>query len=385
MTSPHTHASDDFAPAERGEIRIDLSALADNVDMLASVFGPTQVLAVVKANAYGHGAIECARAALAAGACGLGVATVTEATELRRAGVDGRILLLSEPAPSHIDQMLAADVETVAYSTARLDDFATAASSTGRRIRLHAHIDTGMHRVGMEPSALAGWLSRARQLDLDVVGVMTHFAVADEPDNPFTAQQYERFRTALDGARETFPDWRPTIHTGNSAARLRHAALIAADDMVRCGIAVYGIEPAPGISGAAGRLLRPVMSIHTKVSWTSDRLAGDGISYGQRYRMPSDGRIATLPVGYGDGLPREVCREGHVLIRGRRFPYAGSITMDQCMVDVGTEDVEIGEPVVLLGAQGDETISATDWARWLGTISYEPVTRMGSRLARRFL
>ncbi|MCB0974950.1 MAG: alanine racemase [Actinobacteria bacterium] len=375
------------ATQRRGEVRIDLSALAANVDLLTHGRGDLDVIAVVKANAYGHGAVPCAIAALDAGAVALGVATVEEAVELRHAQIDARILLLSEPPIDQIRTALDADVEIAAYSIPRLDDFAAASELTGRPAKLHAHIDTGMHRVGMRPDDLVDWLGQARRLGIQVPGAMTHFAVADEPGRSLTSEQHRDFISALRQASVAFPDWRPTVHTGNSAARLRHTDLIAGDDMVRCGIAVYGIEPAPGITSFTGdgRELRPVMSIHTNVSWTSQRQAGDRISYGQRYGMPTAGRVVTLPVGYGDGLPREVGPTGQVLIGGRRFPYAGSITMDQCMIDVGDEDIDIGEPVVLLGSQGQDRITVTDWARWLGTIAYEPVTRLSSRLPRRYL
>jgi alanine racemase len=235
-----------------------------------------------------------------------------------------------------------------------------------------------MHRVGAaagDALALAKEVLRLDQLRLE--GLLTHLAVADEPANPYTAMQLERFEAVRAELRASSIE-PPIVHAANSAGLL---AVGARYDLVRCGIALYGIEPAPGIDG--GLALHPALSLHSRVSYVKELSAGELLSYGLRYTMASPGRIATVPIGYADGVPRRLFEVGgSVLVGGRRVPIAGAVTMDQILVDVGDGDVAEGDEVVLIGRQGDETVTAAEWAQRLGTIPYEVLCAVGPRVPR---
>lgn len=361
---------------------IDLDAVRSNIGKLRAVVAPSAVLAVVKADAYGHGAVPVARAVVEAGAAWLGVALVEEGVTLRAAGIDAPILVLSEPTADAAPTVVAYGLTPVVYSDPVIDALAAAVRATkAAPLAVHVKIDTGMHRVGAAPDELARLAAHLqREPALAVGGVLTHLAVADEPDRPETAAQLATFAAALASLPPEVP--RGLVHVANSAGALTSPA--ARFDLVRPGIAVYGIPPAAGIGEDIG--LRPALSLKAQVSCVQDRAAGDRISYGLRYALPRAGRVATIPVGYADGVPRALgANGGEALVHGRRVPIAGTITMDQLMLDAGDLPVVPGDEVVLLGAQGDQEITATEWARRIGTIPYEIVTSIGPRVPRRYL
>jgi alanine racemase len=363
---------------------IDLDAIAENVRALRSVTAPAGVLAVVKADAYGHGAVEVARAAVAAGAAGLGVALVEEGVELREAGIDGLVLVLSEPVADAAESVVQHRLTPVVYTSGGIDALAKAVASSGagEPLGVHLKIDTGMHRVGCRAEDAVALAQQVRSHpELRLAGTCTHFAVADEPDNPYTTMQMRRFETAVDQLRNASVD-PGLLHASNSAGAIAWPA--ARYDMVRAGIACYGIAPAPALEGRVA--LRPALALKARVSHVKMVPAGARVSYGLRYETDRPARIATVPIGYADGVPRALGhRGGHALVRGHRHPIAGTITMDQLMLDVGAEPVEVGDEVALLGAQGSETITAQEWADRVDTIAYEIVCGIGPRVPRRYL
>jgi len=274
------------------------------------------------------------------------------------------------------------------YSEDGIEQLAKAvARAGGAPLAVHLKVDTGMRRIGADAAAA---VDRARAVlerpELDLEGVWTHLAVADEPTNPFTGEQLARFDSVL--ATLTAAGVRPPlVHAANSAATLVHPP--ARRDLVRCGIAVYGVPPAPELAGCVA--LRPSLSLRARISLVRVVPRGDGISYGLHHRCAADSVIATVPIGYADGVTRALFRTGgEVLVGGRRRPIAGAITMDQLMVDCGpagdpsAEVVAAGDEVVLLGEQGDERITADEWAAKLGTIAYEVVCRIGPRVPRTY-
>jgi alanine racemase len=342
------------------------------------------VCAVVKADGYGHGAVEVGRAAVDAGAAWLAVAQVDEAATLRAAGIDAPILLLSEPrSDTEVDTGIALDIRFTVYTPTMVDAIRKAVAGAGRaRHPVHLKVDTGMHRVGCDPDdavAIAERVSGAPEVELE--GVWTHCPVADEPANPYTAAQLDRFDDVVEALARV--GIRPAVrHAANSAAAIAHPA--SRYDLVRCGIAVYGIPPAPALVGCVE--LAPALRFTSEVAFVHRCAAGEGISYGLRHTFTHDTWVATVPVGYADGVPRRLGERGQdVLVGGRRHPMVGVVTMDQLMVDVGPEaDVAVGDEVVLLGDQGADRISPDEWAAALDTISYEVVCGIGPRVQRRY-
>jgi alanine racemase len=363
---------------------IDLDAVRANVRALAGVASPAALMAVVKADGYGHGSVPVARAALDAGAQWLGVALVEEGAELRAAGIDAPVLVLSEPPPPAAPAVVALGLTPVAYTRPGIDALAKAVADSGAEpLPVHLKVDTGMHRVGCAVADACGLAeSIATRDELRLEGILTHLAVADEPDDPYTPQQLDRFETVLEDLRRAGVSF-DLVHAANSAALLAFSDR-ARFDLVRCGIAVYGVPPAPGLAGRVP--LRPAMAVKARVSHVKRLPAGARLSYGLRYKMPREGTVATVPVGYADGVPRALSATGgEVLVRGRRHPIAGTVTMDQLMVDAGDGAVEVGEEVVLLGRDGDAEITADEWADRLGTIGYEIVCGIGRRVPRTYV
>jgi alanine racemase len=362
---------------------IDSSAIEHNVRTLAqdvTSAWPVQVWAVVKANGYGHGAVTAARAALAGGASGLCVALVQEGVELRRAGVEAPILVLSEQPHEDLPAVVQHGLRLTVYRTEYIAAL-EAIGATG--VPVHLKIDTGMHRVGARPAdavAIADAVSASSAVWLE--GVFTHLAVADEPEHPHTKFQLDAFDTVLDHLSAT--GHRPLlVHAANSAGAIVHPR--ARFSMVRPGIAIYGISPGAEVDAMVRELgLRPALSLHARVSMVQRLAAGERISYGLRHTFERATNVATVPIGYADGVPRRLWNHGgSVLIGGVRRPIVGVVTMDQLMVDCGDHDVHVGDEVVLLGAQGDERITATEWADGLGTIGYEVVCGISARVERR--
>jgi alanine racemase len=350
---------------------------------MAKEFAPAMLCVAVKANGYGHGAVEVAQAAIAGGASGLAVALIEEGLQLREAGIDSPVLLLFQADPAVMHEVVNARLTPVLYTPECLQAFSAAVAQQNLHPQpIHLMLDTGMHREGSAP---ATFLEMCRQATADrnvfIEGVATHFASADERDNSFTRVQARRFTQALQAVFKQAPP--PFAHCCNSAAALLYPEFRM--DMVRSGIAVYGIEPSREVPLLPG--MRAAMSLRTQVTAVRDIDAGETISYGQRYHLPEGRRIATLPVGYGDGIPRALTNRGEVLIRGRRFRMAGTISMDLVMVDCGDDrSIRVGDEVVILGSQGDEQITANDIADHMElSIGYDVVTRFGPRLPRRYV
>ncbi len=363
---------------------VDLGAVRSNARVLAETAAPAALLAVVKADGYGCGAVPVARAALDAGATWLGVALVEEGAALRAAGIDAPVLVLSEPPPEAAGAVVSAALTPVVYTEPGIEALAKAVAelSPDAALPVHLKVDTGMHRVGCPPEAVAALVDAIDgRPELVLDGICTHFAVADEPDRSESHEQLDQFRQVLDAVDSA--RGRPRlIHAANSAAML--AVPDARFDLVRAGIALYGVAPAPILADRVS--LTPVLSLRAQVTYVKTLPAGTRVSYGLRYELTRRSRIVTVPVGYADGVPRNLgLRGGEVLIGGRRYPIAGTVTMDQLMVDVGDATAEVGDEVVLLGRQGGDEVTAEEWAERLDTIAYEIVTGIGPRVPRRYV
>ena len=362
---------------------IDLAALRHNVAVLAEQAGTLQLWAVVKANAYGHGAVQCAQAALAAGAHGLCVALTQEAVELRTAGIDAPIMVLSEQPVSDAPILVAHRVVCVAYNEHYISALASAAATQAERTLVHLKIDTGMHRVGVTPAAAvarAQMIAHSKHLVLD--GVMTHLATADDPAHSATMQQVAAFTDVLRDIRAVAPDLQH-VHVANSAATLRAIGLDCT--LVRAGIALYGLQPGAGVASLVAGL-QPVMALRTRVLHVQRLSAGQGVSYGLRTVLDRDSTIATLPLGYADGIARRAWQtSARVLVGGRARRIVGVVTMDQMMVDCGDDTVAVGDEAVIFGTQSQQSITVDDWAAALDTISYEVVCAISPRVPRDFV
>jgi alanine racemase len=363
---------------------IDLGAIRHNAGLLAARAAPATLMAVVKADGYGHGAVPVAQAALDGGAAWLGVALVEEGLELREAGIEAPIMVLAEAPAAAAGAVVAGRLTPVVHSGPWIEALAKAAADAGavEPLAVHLKVDTGMHRVGCAPQA-AVEVARAigRHDELRLEGLLTHLAVADEPANPYTAEQLGRFEAVR--AHLAAAGIRPSVvHAANSAGLL--AVPQARYDLVRCGIALYGIPPAPEFDGLLP--LRPAMTLRAQASLVRRLEAGERISYGLRYRLSAPSVVATVPVGYADGVPRRLGHVGgEVLAGGRRRPIAGTVTMDQLMVDLGGDELPAGAEVVLIGRQGSEEITAAEWAERLDTIPYEVCCAIGPRVPRRYV
>jgi len=366
---------------------IDTAALRHNVATLQSLVAPAAFCGVVKANGYGHGAVTAAKALVEAGAAGLAVAIVDEGIELRQAGITEPILLLAEIPPATVydalEARLALTIGSVDGALAAVD----AAAQHGGRHRVHVKIDTGMHRMGLAIEDLPRVLEILTACGTIVIeGLYTHFACADSDDPAdvaYTREQLARFdeAVALAASLGVTP---PVVHAANSAGALSQPD--ARRSMVRVGLATYGYLPHPSLATVLlerGLTLRPALSLHAQVTAVRDLDAGERASYGRRRPLPHPARVATVPFGYADGYPRRLFEAGaEVLIKGRRYPLAGTVTMDQLVIDCGADDVRVGDPVVLLGRQGDDEITADEWAAWAGTITWEILCGIGARVPR---
>ena len=366
---------------------IDLDAIRHNAAVLAEIAAPAAVCAVVKAGGYGHGAAASARAALDGGATHLAVALVQEGRELRAAGIDAPILVLSQPPPAAMAEVVGASLTPTIYTDAGVDALVAALGGDRRRapFGVHLKVDTGMHRVGAQPGDAVALARRiTAQPGLDLAGVFTHLAVADDVGDPHTDVQIDRFEAVVAGLAAA--GIRPgTLHAANSAGTLLHPR--ARYDLVRCGIALYGLAPgADARHHPAVARLRPAMALKTCVSHVKEVDAGERLSYGLRYRLSERSVVATLPLGYADGVTRSLAAAGGAaLIGGRRRPLAGTVTMDQTLVDCGPgADVAVGDEAVLIGRQGDERLDVWDWALRTGTIAYEVVCGVSARVPRTF-
>ena len=359
---------------------IDLDAVAENVRCFRGIApSGAGVMAVVKANAYGHGAVMVARAAVDAGAAWLAVATVDEGCQLRAAGLAAPILVL---APSDPTEAPAAVRAGLTLAVADLDHAAALAVAAGAEpAPVHVEIDTGMRRFGVPSEAAPALIARIATLPgLRLAGIYTHFATADEADRAFVLEQQARFDAALAAVRAAGIAV-PLVHQDNSAATLTGTGRDV--QLVRVGIALYGLSPSPEVPAPAA--LRPVLSLHSRVARVFDLAPGDSVSYGRTFVADRPLRAALVPVGYADGYRRSLSNRGAMLLGGRRAPVLGRVCMDQTIIAVPDGvAARIGDEVVLIGAQGDERIGADDLAALAGTIGYEIVTGLGARVPREY-
>ena len=357
--------------------------ISHNVAIVAQRTAPVQVWAVVKANGYGHGSVPVAQAAQAGGATGLCVAIVDEGVALRRAGITAPILLLSEQPAELADLIVGYQLTPTVTTTRGAAVLAASASAADQTVKIHIKVDTGMHRVGVSPNeavSLASFISSYESLTIE--GVYTHFAVADDPSHPANASQLSAFNAVLDGlsSRGINP---PLVHAANSAAALANEA--SRFTMVRLGIAMYGLRPGAGVAELCAGLI-PAMSLKARVSAVRWVEAGEAVSYGLVRPLTKGSLIATVPIGYADGVPRALGRTNiQVLLNGVPRSFAGTITMDQLMIDCESDSsITVGDEVVLIGKQGEHSVTADDWAEALGTIGYEIVCGISPRIFRRY-
>jgi alanine racemase len=372
---------------------IDVGAVRHNAGLLRKIAAPAALCAVVKADAYGHGAVAVARAALDGGATWLAVATPDEGVELRDGGVLAPVLVLSEPPAEAMADVVAHGLTPAVYSRPGVSALAEASAGAGTVTDVHVKVDTGMHRVGAGRDDLLGIVAAvAGAPSLRFAALWTHFPVADgvdREDRTFTEAQIAALGEARDALVSAgYPP--PLLHAANSAGALAYPG--SRLDVVRCGIALYGVCPFPVLDAVAAGVvaatgadgLRPVLSLRSKVTLVRRLDAGERPSYGRLHALGERSTVATVPLGYADGIPRRYfTRGGTVLVGGRRRPLAGMVTMDQIVVECGSaEDNAVGDDVVLIGGQGAESLTAAEWADVLGTIAHEVFCGIGPRVPR---
>jgi alanine racemase len=367
-------------PSQEGRVwaEIDLDALAHNVRILKSQANGAALLAVVKANAYGHGAVAMARAAVAASADRLGVICVDEGEQLRRAGITAPILVMghtpAEEARRLVDLSLTPSVVSreVALALARV------ASERGIEVAVHLKVDTGLNRYGLPPSEAADLGRWLRDLaGVQVEGLFTHFASADEGDKSHTLEQHRLFLSVAEQL-----DWVPIRHVSNTATLLDMPDMSL--EMVRPGLGIYGCYPSAQVNRSLP--LRPALSLKSRVARLTSLAPGESVSYGRIWRASRPSLIGLVLCGYADGLPRALSNRGSVLVRGQRAPIVGRVCMDMCMVDLSDiPDVAVDDEVVIIGRQGEEEISADEVAELCGTISYEILCGISARVSRLYL
>jgi len=372
MATPHTRAV------------IDLGALARNVNFINQQTGDAAVMAVVKADAYGHGLVPCAKAAIAGGATWLGTALFQEALDLRTAGIEARILTWLGTFDDQFAECIAADIDLGVSHRDALLAIVHEARKQGKRARVHLKVDTGLSRNGVTLDELDQLIAIAiSESDaVNVVGAMSHFAYADEPKHPTIAAQIEVFQQAV-ALIEMAGIELEVKHLANSAATLTLPEVHF--NLVRPGIAIYGITPGPALGTAADLGLQPVMSLHASVALTKTVPAGTGVSYGHTYHTKSQTNLALIPAGYADGIPRSASNKGPVLLGGKTYQVAGRVCMDQFVLDIGQATVAIGDNAVLFGDPERGEPSVEDWAVAADTIGYEIVTRIGPRVDRHYI
>jgi alanine racemase len=366
---------------ERAVARIDFDAIRANCTRLKAELGDgPELCAVVKADGYGHGADGCASAALAGGATRLAVATAVEAERIGRRFQHVPLLTMGALTAAEVDIVLSAGSEAAVWREGFRQLVADRARAHGNRARVHVKYDSGMGRLGNPDPAEVLALARACDADpdLELVGVWTHLATADEPDSPYFDEQLDRFDAVVAAVKAEFPA--AIAHAANSAAVFRDSR--SHFEMARCGVAVYGLDPFQGDSAARG--LVPALSLRSYVADVKRFAAGASVGYGRKWTAPAETLVGVVPLGYGDGIRRALTNNAEVLVRGRRRPLVGTVSMDNLTIDLGPEsEVEPGEEVVLIGAQGDNAISAEEIAARLGTINYEITCGISARVPRR--
>jgi alanine racemase len=364
---------------QRAVAVVDQGAIERNCARLVEQLGESRLCAVVKANGYGHGAVECARSALAGGATWLAVAAAAEAAELRSQLPDARLMTMGALTKGELDLALGADSDVAVWRLDFARLVADRGAELGVRPRVHVKYDTGMGRLGeRDPDAVLALVDAVAADDrLGLAGLWTHFATADEPDSDFFGEQLGRFAQLAERVRAEHPD--VMVHAANSAAALRDPA--SQFNMARCGIAIYGLDPFHSDPFARG--LEPALELRSYVADTKRFPAGASAGYGRRWRAPVDTWVGVLPIGYGDGVRRGLTNNGEALVGGKRYPFVGTVSMDNVTVDLGpTSSVEAGSAAVLIGAQGDERILCEEVARRLETINYEITCGISPRVPR---
>lgn len=367
-------------PSDRPTLAvISLDALDHNYHEVVRNTRGQRILAVVKAGAYGHGAVEVSRRLLSLGADTLGVALVEEGEELRDAGIDAPILVMGATFPEQAEAMVSLKLTPVVYGLSGAQELSEAARKRGTSINVHVKIDTGMGRIGIAPEDAPEFIAALQKLgSVSVQGLMTHFADADLRDKQFASRQMDRFESLLNALEAKKIDV-PMRHAANSAAVLDFQR--AFFTMVRPGLMLYGYNPLEKVNGDAD--LRPVLSLLTRVAFIKKVPPGTSISYGRTFTTKRESVIATLPIGYADGYGRGLSNKGEALVRGARVPVVGRVCMDMCMIDVTDAPlVREGDEVVLIGSQGHERITADDIAAKTGTIAYEVLCGISSRVPR---
>ena len=360
---------------------VDLECVRHNVETLCQRLAPRcTLMAVVKADGYGHGAAPVARASLEAGATTLGVATVGEASELRQMGFDCPIVILGPLDGAEIGEAIDADAEIIIWTLPFLKNLVGIAHSRGIRLRCHIKIDTGMRRLGLYPRKLVKFLDMVEPSpEVELAGVMTHFATADEEDDDFFYYQLHAFEDVAQTVLTT--GLTPVFHAANSAATIRYRE--SHFGMVRCGIAIYGLSPFQGDAAADG--LQPALTLTSYLADIKDLAEGDSVGYGCTWTAPRRTRIGIIPIGYGDGFSRRLSNLGNALIGGNTYPVIGRVSMDQITVDLGpAAEIECASEVVLIGRQGEAAITAEEMATALGTINYEITCNLSPRVERRY-
>jgi alanine racemase len=364
----------------RAIARIELGAVRRNCARLKAELGSgPELCAVVKADGYGHGADGCAEAALTGGATRLAVATGSEASQIGRRFPQIPLLTMGALTPEDLEDALAAGSEIAVWREGFRQLASARGKAQGRPVRVHVKHDSGMGRLGNPDPGQVLALARACAEDpaLELAGVWTHFATADEPESEYFEQQLGRFEAVVTAVKAEFPD--VVAHAANSAAVFRERR--AHFDMARCGVAVYGLDPFQG--DPAERGLAPAMSLRSYVADVKDFAAGESVGYGRAWRAPVDTRLGVLPLGYGDGVRRGLSNNAEVLICGRRHPLVGTVSMDNVTVDLGPGTaIEPGEEAVLIGSQGEDAILAEEVAARLGTINYEVTCGISARVPR---
>ena len=368
---------------ERSWAEVNLSALARNfMQMKQLVSKKTKVMAVVKANAYGHGAVPCARALVDAGADYLAVATIEEALELRAADISCPILILGHTAADRAEDLIAHDITATVYTKEQVASLSRIASKIGKRVRMHVKINTGMERIGFAPEEIEEISASCSMPGILAEGIFTHLACADEEDTTGVHTQYRTFSDVLYALEQkgiTFSH----RHILNSAGILDFPEYQL--DMVRAGIALYGYYPSQYVQKEKAAL-EPVMSVKTRITHLHKVAKDAGISYGWTYHAPKDSMLATVPIGYADGYFRAFSNCAHMLASGEPVPVTGRICMDQCMIDVSSVNtISVGDEIVIIGKQGNAQITADDLAELIGTIPYEILCATGKRLPRLYV
>lgn len=365
---------------------IDLGKLSKNVETLKQKIDRSALMAVVKANAYGHGLVQSAQAAKRGGADWLATALLDESIDLRNAGITGPILCWLNTPDDEFAQCIDKDIDLGVNSLETLNSIASAAKSLGKTARVHIKVDTGLGRNGVTlgdlPDLISALKKSQNDRNVNVVGVMSHFAYADEPNNSTIGEQIANFKIAVDALVDANFELE-VKHLSNSAATLGlpHTYF----NLVRPGVAIYGISPGPEVGSAPEHDLQPVMRLRAPIVLLKQVPAGTGVSYAHQYHTASDTKLALIPTGYADGIPRSASNKGPVLISGRKFKVAGRVCMDQFVVDIGDTQAKIGDYAILFGDPANGEPSVNEWAEAADTINYEIVTRIGPRVHRNYI